>query len=357
MLYDGHMILVPDVTGKRPLKVVTIGGGTGHHVLLTGIKERGFDITAIVSMADDGGSTGVLRDELGVLPPGDVRQCLTALSQDPGVMRDLFTYRFSEGALKGHAFGNIFLAALEKVSGNFAAAVEYASRILTIKGRVLPVTEGDMRLIIELKDGTRLAGEKFLETDARIGTVGVRQLHLLNRVVAYPAALESIQQADVILLGPGDLYSSVIPPLLVPGISHAITSSHALVVYTANLTNKKGQTNGFTADDYAREVHHYLGAHRIDVVVCNNEEPAPHLKERYEAQEGKDMLVVAGDTVAAPYQIIQAPLVSQEYEFQHPHDALLTIRSFIRHDPKKLADVLEALFAEYIAVRENPATN
>lgn len=335
-------------TARRP-RVVTIGGGTGHFVLLSGLKKYSVDISAIVSMADDGGSTGVLRDEMGVLPPGDVRQCLAALSQETVVLRELFSYRFAEGGMRGHSFGNLFLSALEKVTGSFDEAVKEAGRILATYGEVIPVTEGDMRLVVQLKDGTKLAGERFLDDGDSVKEVGVSRIALLNPVAATPRALERIREADVICLGPGDLYGSTLPSLLVPELSVAIQESRALVVYISNLTNKRGQTDGFTVDDYVRVIHQYLGAHRIDTVLCNSEPPPPHLLARYEQQEGKNMIVACTPAKNVSYTVVSAPILSHESIITKPQDTLNAHRSFIRHDSDELARALMHVIDEHFS--------
>ena len=331
---------------KRPL-VATIGGGTGQYVLLSGLKEHPIDIAAIVSMADDGGSTGVLRDELGVLPPGDVRQCLAALSKETPTMRALFSYRFSAGPMKGHAFGNLLLSALEKITGSFAAAVTEACRIFAVRGEVIPVTEGNMRLLVELKDGSRVAGEHYLDGDERVRTVGVKKIALQNPVEAHPRAIECIKKADLVVIGPGDLYGSVLPPLLVPEVAKALRETTAPIIYVGNLTNKKGQTTGFSAHDYVHVIHEYLGAHCVDILLCNMMPPAPHLLERYEQQEGKGMVVeytARADT--DPYRVVARDLISIDSQMIHPQDEIGHLRSFIRHDPIKLAAVVMEVLTE-----------
>lgn len=195
--------------------VVTIGGGTGSFVLLSGLKKYPINLSAIVSMADDGGSTGILRDELGVLPPGDARQCLVALSESSDILRRLLNYRFEEGSLKGHSFGNLFLCALEKVSGSFSNGVEEAMNILNVKGEVIPVTDENMRLFIELKNGKIIKGENELDYNREIAEVGIRKICLKPKVRANKKAIEKIKKADFIIIGPGDYYGSVIPNLLV----------------------------------------------------------------------------------------------------------------------------------------------
>jgi uncharacterized cofD-like protein len=331
---------------KKPF-VVTIGGGTGQYTLLTGLKEHPIDLAAIVSMADDGGSTGILRDELGVLPPGDVRKCLVALSRETTTMRTLFSYYFSAGPMKGHAFGNLFLAALEKITGNFASAVTEACRLLSVQGEVIPVTEGNMRLYIDLKDGTNISGEHYLDGDERVRTVGVKSIKLQNPVTAHPRAVECIKAADLIVMGPGDLYGSVLPPILVPEIAQAIRDAHAPLVYVVNLTNKKGQTEGFTAHDYAHMIHQYLGVHCIDVLLCNTTPPPAHLLERYVEQEGEGMVVECTEHAEKdPYRVVAHDMMSLDSQVLNPHDALAGSRSLIRHNPIKLAAAVMEILSE-----------
>lgn len=228
-------------------KIVTVGGGTGSYTVLKGLKTYDdIDITAIVSMADDGGSTGVLRDELGVLPAGDVRQCLVALSEHSDVVRSMINYRFEEGTLAGHAFGNIFLAILEKVAGSFAHGVEIASDILRIKGKVVPVTEDNATLRFVLNDGSILDGENSIN-HIDIQQVGVASYGFHKTVTLSPVAREAIINADSIVIGPGNLYCSIIPNLIVDGFREAIQESQGRIIIPVNLTNKKGHTSGFGA--------------------------------------------------------------------------------------------------------------
>lgn len=332
--------------------IVTIGGGTGQYTLLSGLKEHLVQIAAVVSMADEGGSSGILRDAMGVLPPGDVRQCLAALSRETPTMRALFSYRFLSGPAKGAAFGNLFLSALEKITGSFAAAVLEAGRMLRISGEVVPVTEGDMRLVVELKNGERVMGEQYLDRDEHVREVGVKGIALRYHVESHPRAIERIKAADAIVLGPGDLYGSVLPPLLVPGVAQAIKDARAPLIYVANLTNKKGQTDGFTGHDYAHIIHNYLGAHCIDTLICNTKMPPLHLLERYEEQEGKGMVVLCEENrEREPYRVLARELVSVESPFLNPSDVLARDRSFIRHDPIKLAAaILEVVASANIQV-------
>ncbi len=321
-------------------KIVTIGGGTGSFTLLLGLKQYNVDLSAIVSMADDGGSTGVLRDELGVLPPGDVRQCLIALSESSEELRKLMTYRFQEGRLKGHNFGNLFLSALEKINGNFFDASQEAGKILKIKGEVIPVSEGNMRLCIKLKNGKVIKGEKELDHNPEIRKVGLKEIYLNPKVYACPEAIRAINQADLVVIGPGDLYGSILPNLLVGKISQAIKKSKAKVLYVANLTNKKGQTDNFTVDDYILELEKKLGKGIIDYVIFNIEKPNKKLIEKYKKREGRGFFVSLEDKKLREFKVLKSRILSKNKNIPSKGDALSSTRSLIRHDSQKLAKVV-----------------
>lgn len=326
---------------ERKMNVVTIGGGTGHFVLLSGLKKYDVDITAIVSMADDGGSTGVLRDELGVLPPGDVRQCLVALSDESEMLRDLFSYRFENGTLSGHTFGNLFLSALEKINGNFTDGLHEASKILRVRGIVMPVTEDQMELSIKLKDGSNVVGERALDEDERIADIGVEQISLKKKVKAYDPAVDAIKTTDTIIIGPGDLYGSVLPNLLISEISDAVQESDATVVYVANLTNKKGQTEGFGVEDYVNTIETYIGKNRINVVIANSESPGKEAIQVYEKQEGLGSIISCEDTLKeSDAKLICKPLLSHKEVHVSSSDKIKKHRSFIRHDSDALASAV-----------------
>lgn len=326
----------------RMKNVVTIGGGTGSFTLLSGLKKYPVNISAIVSMADDGGSTGVLRDELGVLPPGDVRQCLVALSESSEELRELMSYRFEKGVFKGHSFGNLFLSALEKINGSFSKGVEEAIKILNAKGEVIPVTNEDMRLFIELKNGKLIKGENELDCNREIESSGIKKIFLRPRVKANKKAIERIKKADLIIIGPGDFYGSIVPNLLVDGISEAIRKSKAKIVFNCNLTNKKGQTEGFDLDQYVFEINKYIGKKRIDYATFNIENPSPSLIRKYEKKEGKGMVVRLNEKKQGErsFRIIRAELLSGEKIRKNPRDLISDTRSFIRHDSGKLAKIL-----------------
>lgn len=323
-------------------KIVTIGGGTGSFTLLSGLKKYPIDISAIVSMADDGGSTGVLRDELGVLPPGDVRQCLVALSESSHTLRELMNYRFESGSLQGHSFGNILVSALEKTCGGMSHGLEEASKILNVSGRVLPVTEDDMRLVITLENGKVLHGEEQLDDNKELREKGVMLDHieLENPVRANNDAVIAIQQADIIILGPGDQFGSIIPNLLIHDIAQSIKHSKAQVLYVANLTNKRGLTNGWTVDEYVRSLERYIGKNRIDYVIYNNRNPKKILIEKYEQYEGKGAMVLFQDYDNRSYRVVMADIVSDKVPEINNNDAITNTRAFIRHDSDRLAKAI-----------------
>ncbi len=320
--------------------IVTVGGGTGSFTILSGLKKiPDVTITAIVSMADDGGSTGVLRDELGVLPPGDVRQCLIALSEHSDTVRKLMGYRFEEGGLSGYSFGNIFLAALEKVTGNFAKGVEVASDILKVRGTVVPVTDDKARLCITLEDGTVLKGEDVINhTDMQ--ALGVAKIHYDKSVGLNTVAREAIENADVVILGPGNYYCSVLPNLAVSGMLEVLKNTKAKIVFPVNLTNKKGHTLYWTAQGYVEDIEKYLGR-SLDIVLVNTLPPSQNQIDTYELQEGDGVVVV--DDLPTNKKIFRLPLLSQGLISFQKTDALASSRSFIRHDSDLFAKVIESL--------------
>lgn len=320
-------------------KIVTIGGGTGSYTVLSGLKNiPDISLTALVSMADDGGSTGVLRDELGVLPPGDVRQCLVALSEHSDIVRKLMKYRFSEGGLSGHTFGNIFLAALEKVSGDFISGVEVASQILQIKGNVIPITSNKAELIVTLNDGEVLHGENALN-HASFQQKGVAHIGYKEGVTLHDHAYNAIISADVIVFGPGNYYCSLVPCLIIDGFKEAMRQTKATLVFPVNLTNKQGHTMNWTVTDYVRHVEEFLGR-RFDYVLINNELPSQDQITNYKIQEGDGVLVnddYVGDNAR------RANLLSNVVIQKEEGDTLYGLRSFIRHDSEKLAKAIVSL--------------
>lgn len=333
--------------------IVTIGGGTGSFTLLNGLKNYNVDISAIVTMADDGGSTGILRDELGVLPPGDVRQCLVALSESSDTLRRLMNYRFEKGGLKGHNFGNLLLSTLEMTEGSFFDGLQVASKILNIKGKVVPVSESKMHLAIELKNNQVMNGESNLDDSEEIRKIGVKKVYLSPRVKTSKLAIETIHSADLIVIGPGDHYGSIVPNLITDGISSAIEKSKAKLVYVCNLTNKKGQTDDFDQDDYVRSINSYFGRDVVDYCLVPTGTAPKELVERYERKEGEGSVIDFKDIKKKnrSYKIIKAKILKSNKE---KNRRLFSVghSSFIRHDSVLLAkaviEILESLEGQVI---------
>lgn len=316
-------------------KIVVIGGGTGSFTLLSALKNHTRAITAIVNMADNGGSTGVLRDELGVLPPGDVRQCLVALSEYEKI-RELFNYRFEEGTFSGHSFGNLFLTALEKMSGSFGEAVEEASKVLDIVGRVEPVTLDKVNLVMKTNDGTITHGEFSIGHSDFAGMQ--RPLMSLDPVpILNPKARDAILWADLVVIAPGNIYGSIAPALIVPGMSEVLNKTTAKKLYVCNLVTKPGQTDGFSVVDFAQEIERF-GGFQLDTVLHSNVKPADELLQRY-AKEGEVWVEDAAIDKNEHYKIIQNDYVSRVFQVPNASasDRIAATRTYIRHDSEKIA--------------------
>jgi uncharacterized cofD-like protein len=249
-------------------RIVCLGGGTGLSFLLRGLKLVARDLTAVVTLTDDGGSSGRLRRELEMPPPGDIRNCLVALAEDESFMGELFQHRFSRGDLAGHSFGNLFLAALTEVAGSFDAAVAMTHRVLAIEGTVVPATTHPAALVAEMEDGRIVAGETAVASDRH----GVRRLFLDPRdAAANPHAIAAIDGADLIVLGPGSLFTSTLPPLLVPALRRAILSAKAPRVYVCNLLQQPGETIGYAASNHLERLHQHVGEGCVDMVLVPSE--------------------------------------------------------------------------------------
>lgn len=310
------------------MKIVTIGGGTGTYQMLSGLK--GFDITAIVSMVDSGGSSGVLRDEYGVLPPGDIRKSIIALSQSPLLMKEIFSYRFARGGLKGHNLGNLIITALADITGSPGAAIREAGNILNIKGRVLPVTVDDAHLCAELEDSTIICGETHIDVPEHDPNIAIRKVFLEPQARIYCDCKDALMGANLIIIGPGDLYTSIIPNLLVEGIVRAIDKSKAKKIYFCNIMTKHGETTGFKASDFVLEIEKYLGKDVLDYIVVNSKKPSKDILEKYKKQNAE---FVEDDTNRM--QTMRGIGVD-----------LLNESDILRHDPKKLEKFLSKNFLQ-----------
>lgn len=328
-------------------RLVVIGGGTGTFTVLSGLRDYPFELTAIVSTADDGGSTGVLRDELGVLPPGDIRQALVALSEDSNLLRELLNYRFTEGSLKGHNFGNLFLSALEKLTGSFDRAVLEAGRILAIQGQVIPVTTDTVYLRAEMTDGTKIKGEHNIEEYIWSERSHIKKIWLEPPCTVHPLAAQAIKQADLIVIAPGSIFTSLIPNLLVQGLVEALDASRAPIVYTVNLMTEKGHTGEFFVQDFVDLIESYLGKRKLDYVLYNTKMPDKELLERYKKEmERIPVQLDPKRTKHLSYQLIGTNLLGRKQTVRLPQtgvDVLAKNRTLIRHDSDKLATVLQAI--------------
>ncbi|MHB1865083.1 MAG: gluconeogenesis factor YvcK family protein [Candidatus Saccharimonadales bacterium] len=317
------------MVNKRP-HIVVIGGGTGSFTILNGLKQLECNLTALVNMVDSGGSTGQLRDEYGVLPPGDVRQCLVALSEAPEPLRNLFNFRFPAGsALEGHSFGNLFLSAVEMMTDNFLQAVSMASEVLNIKGQVLPVTTEKCQLVMNLGSNRVIGQAKIDETRLERGYRP--QLALLPKAVITPEAQQVLSEADLIIIAPGNLYSSIIPTLLVDGVSEGLKNDKAKVVYICNLVNKPNNTWDFTVSDYTSEIERFAGDGVLDYVIYNTDTPSKALLGKY-AQDNEYPVIIDEEKLeSASYRAIPSKLLSHKAEMQDKNDVLLK-RTLLRHD-------------------------
>jgi uncharacterized cofD-like protein len=316
-------------------KVTVIGGGTGTFVVLTALKESSINLGVIVTMMDSGGSTGRLRDQLGVLPPGDLRQCLVALSEAPLLWRSLFLYRFENGDLAGHNFGNIFISALEKVSANYDEVIDTASFVLKTKGKVIPVTFKKTHLGVTYENGNTVKGEGKIDTNVD-ETKRIIQAFLKPKVFANPKAMSRISQSDYLILGPGDLYTSIIPVLLVDGVKQAILKSNAKIIYIMNLMTKSGQTSNYKATDHLEDMEKYLGKKPDYVLVNNGKIPSGVLEWYLRYHENPVVNNIKDDEPGI--KMIQENFTDQKSFIKSKSDQLT--RSILRHDSTKLKKIL-----------------
>lgn len=310
----------------RGPKIVVIGGGTGLSTLLRGLKTYSANITAIVTVADDGGSSGRLRQEFGVLPPGDIRNCLAALADEEKLLTELFQYRFKAGdGLTGHSFGNLFLTAMSDITGDLERAVAASSKVLAVRGQVLPATLSDVRLWAELADGRRIEGESSIpEAGGSIVKIGC----IPANPPALPAAIKAINEADYIIIGPGSLYTSLIPNLLVPQIADAIAASLAPRIYICNIMTQPGETQGYTVSDHIRAIDAACGRQLFDAVLVHKKSPSPHSLIRYAQQNSHPVFLDREAVSALGRRIVLANILFED-------DI-----GCVRHNPQKLARVL-----------------
>lgn len=326
---------------KKNPKIVVIGGGTGTFTVLSGLRDYPVDLSAVISMADSGGSNRVLRDEFGILPTSDIRQALVALADDHGdreVFRKLFSYRFHQGVgISGMTFGNLFMAALTDILGSQLKAINETAKILHIKGRILPVTLDDVQLVARYENGHQVVGEHYIDEPRHDGRLKIVELETIPKAIAYKEALQAILAADLVVLGPGDLYTSLVCNLAVEGIAQALKSTGGKVVYVMNLMARYGQTYKFTARDHLAVMEKYLEPSTLDIVLVNNNFGfSKETLQRYEEENSfpvRDNLEKKGG-----YKIVRTDLLSSFVFHKAKGDSLQ--RSMIRHDSQKIAGAL-----------------
>jgi len=306
---------------KRLPRIVVIGGGTGLSVMLRGLKEKPLDITAIVTVADDGGSSGILRSELQMPPPGDIRSVLIALADVEPLLSDMLKYRFSSGTgLAGHSLGNLMLAAMTDIAGDFVSGVRELSRVLAVRGRVLPAAGQAIVLHAEMADGTIVTGESNIP---KAGQPIKRVFIEPAQVEPLQEAVEAIQEADAILIGPGSLYTSIIPNLLVPKLAQSIMDSNAIKMFVCNVMTQPGETDDYSVSDHLAAVHDHIGHHLFDYVIVNDGEIPPQVQLKYAELGAKAVHLDLDEVTRRGYKVIA--------------DRLVLFRTYLRHDAERLS--------------------
>jgi len=324
---DQDKELIDVLTTHRKLvkgpKIVAIGGGTGLSTLLRGMKAYSSNITAIVTVADDGGSSGRLRREQGMLPPGDIRSCLAALADEEKLLTELFQYRFNSGeGLSGHSFGNLFLSAMNNVTGDLEEAIAASSKVLAVRGRVLPATLADVQLWAQMDDGRIIEGEsQITEAGGKIVNIGCYP----ENPPALPAAVSAIQEADLILMGPGSLYTSVIPNLLVPEIREVLQGSQTPSLYICNIMTQPGETDGYTVSDHIRALDQISESPLFDAVLTHSRSPSPESLKRYAEENAHPVYVDREEIANLKRRLVMAHIMSED-----PNSG------YVRHDPDRL---------------------
>ena len=308
---------------KNPKRIVLIGGGTGIYTLLSGLKKHDCILTSIVSMMDSGGSTGRLIDEFGTLPVGDIRRSIIALSENREIMRTLFEYRFKEGAgLKNHSMGNLILTALTKITGTEEEGINSACKILNVKGNVLPVTLEKSNLCAELENGEIVKGETNIDIPKHNSNLKIKRLFLEPYAFAHEKAIKAIKEADIIVLGPGDLYTSTIANLVVENISNATNESKAKKVYVCNLMTKKGETNNFTITQHLNELIKYLGKDCLDYVIYNSKMPSQERLDKYKGEESQTVKIDSENFKKFKAKFIGENLISETSLVRHNEEII-----------------------------------
>ena len=311
------------------LNIVVVGGGTGLSTMLRGLKKYTDNITAIVTVADDGGGSGVLRDDLGILPPGDIRNCILALAETEPLMEKLLRYRFSEGTLSGQSFGNLFLAAMNGICGNFEEAVKNVSDVLKVRGTVLPVTLEDVHINAHLCDGSIIKGECNIPKGLKLGDKRIKRIELVpENAVILPDAEKAIEEADLIILGPGSVYTSVIPNLIVKGVTEAIIKASANVVYVCNIMTQPGESDEMTAFDHVKAIYNHSCENIIDVCIANVQGLSDEMEENYKLENSAPVCVDEAEFYKSGIKLIKGNFIS------------INDNKYVRHNYDELAKVI-----------------
>ncbi|WP_282434252.1 YvcK family protein [Bacillus sp. DNRA2] len=316
------------MTMNRQPRIVIIGGGTGLSVLLRGLKKYPVDITAIVTVADDGGSSGRLRDDLQIPPPGDVRNVLAALSEVEPLVEEMFQHRFkTKNELSGHSLGNLILAAMTSITGNFVHAIQEMSKVLNVHGKVLPAANQGVILHAELEDGTIVSGESKIPFSGK----KIKRVFLTpEKIDPLPESLQAINQADIIIIGPGSLYTSILPNLLVPELGKAVCDAQAKKVYICNLMTQAGETLDYSASDHVKAIYDHLNCQFIDTILVNNKPIPEEIQKRYQKEFAKPVHYDVQNLLDMGMELLQDEFVSLQ-------------DGVIRHDTNKVAQILYAL--------------
>ncbi|MSA99169.1 uridine diphosphate-N-acetylglucosamine-binding protein YvcK [Finegoldia sp. BIOML-A3] len=312
--------MYPTETKNFGKKIVTIGGGTGNSILLRGVKNFTSNITTIVTVADDGGGSGVLREDLGMLPPGDIRNCLVALANTEPIMEKLINYRFSNGQLKGQSLGNLLIAAMNDICGDFNEAIKEISNVLAITGKVLPMTLDNVKLFAELEDGSTIEGESNITFLNRKNGGKIKRVFTSPKLLLpLKESIDSIMDADIVLLGPGSLYTSIIPNLLVTDISNALKETKAEVVYILNIMTQPGETNGYNVTDHVVAIIDHANSNIIDKIVVNSKEVDKYAKYRYKSIENSTPIYITDEDrenmEKLGIEIIEADICDISYDY------------------------------------------
>lgn len=318
--------------------ITTIGGGTGTFNVLYGLKKnKNLNLAAIVSVSDSGGSTGEIRDQFGILPPGDIRRAIAALSEDTSIVRKLFEYRFKkESRLGGHTVGNLLLTALTDITGNFENGIQELCEMFDVRGKVIPVTLDDTQLAITLENGETIVGETNIDVPKHDPNLLITNAFLIGGGTLNPRAREAIRNSDYIILGPGDLYTSIVPNLLADGIRDAIHFSHAKIIYICNVMTKHGETTNFEVEDFVNVIEKYIGKGEIDYILVNSAPISSELVKKYADEENKKPVHITDLKKFSDesYRIVERDLINED--------------DYVRHDPTKLAGVINDFIGGWI---------